>query len=96
MTDDLMGELLPRWLRDAAAAAGAPETTMAGLDAALVERVLQLAGDAARSVVRPAAPLATFALGLSLGGAVLDPADIEERCRRIAEQAERWNGQPPT
>lgn len=47
-----------------------------GLDLEVdVEAVLDLAGDAAHAVVRPAAPLTTFLVGVAVGrGATLDDA----------------------
>lgn len=43
-----------------------------GVDAALVDReaVLDLAGEAARGVVRPAAPVTTFVAGVVVGAAL--------------------------
>lgn len=57
-----------------------------------VEQVLDLAGDAAHAVVRPAAPLTTFLVGLSAGRAGGSADDIRAAidaagalCARVAE-----------
>lgn len=59
-----------------------------------VEQVLDLAGDAAHSVTRIAAPLTTFVAGYAAGMAGGKPDDIREAidaasalCVRVAEEA---------
>ncbi len=47
-----------------------------------IDAVLNLAGDAARAVVRPAAPVTTFLVGYAAGravGAGTDPAEAVQR-----------------
>ncbi|MBB4930176.1 hypothetical protein F4561_000996 [Lipingzhangella halophila] len=52
-----------------------------------VDRILDLAKDAAHSVARPAAPLTTYLLGIAVGRGA-DPADAAAELRRLAlEQA---------
>ena len=52
-----------------------------------VEAVLDLAGDAAHGVVRPAAPLTTFLVGVAVGrGATLDDA-VQAVGRVLARRA---------
>lgn len=62
-------------------------------DSVDVEQVLDLAADAAHGVVRPAAPLTTFLVGLAAGragGADADVADAVARAEalidRVAEE----------
>ncbi|MGH3098734.1 MAG: DUF6457 domain-containing protein [Streptosporangiales bacterium] len=58
------------------------------MDRADVDRVLDLAKEAAHGVARPAAPLTTFLLGVAVGRGA-DPADAAARLSRLAnEQAE--------
>ncbi|MET0448276.1 MAG: DUF6457 domain-containing protein [Aeromicrobium sp.] len=50
-----------------------------GIEQALdVDTVLKLAADAAHGVMRPAAPLTTFLVGLAIGHAGGDPARVAE------------------
>ena len=85
-----MDRPLEQWLVVAARAAGVPEGDLARLDAALVAAILDLARDAAHGVERPAAPLAAFALGLSVGRAETTDSDVSARCARIAARAAAW------
>ena len=55
-----------------------------------IAAILDLARDAAHGVERPAAPLAAFALGLSVGRAEPGDPDVSARCARIAERAAAW------
>lgn len=50
-----------------------------------VDRVLDLAKDAARGVARPAAPLTTYLLGVAVGRGA-DPADAAARLSRLANE----------
>jgi hypothetical protein len=63
-------------------------------DAIDVEAVLDLAGDAAHHVVRPAAPVTTFVagylLGLSAGRGDADAPDSDAVLDRIAAFARTW------
>jgi len=79
--------LLPEWL-DAALIAVNETSAPRGDD--IVAAVLDLARDAAHGVMRPAAPLATFALGLA---AARDPQPeaIVDAARAIANVALSWN-----
>lgn len=67
MNDDL----LARWAADLTAELDIEQS----LD---VEAVLRLAADAAHGIVRPAAPLTTFLVGVAIGQAGGDPARIAE------------------
>ncbi|MQA04040.1 MAG: molybdopterin-guanine dinucleotide biosynthesis protein [Streptosporangiales bacterium] len=62
-----------------------------GLDVALekadVDRILDLARDAAHQVARPAAPLTTFLLGVAVGRGA-DPADAAARLTELANSQE--------
>ena len=54
-----------------------------------IDQVLDLAGAAARAVVRPAAPLTTFVAGLAAGLAGGLPVDLQaaiERAKVVCEQ----------
>ncbi|WP_026127212.1 DUF6457 domain-containing protein [Nocardiopsis xinjiangensis] len=53
------------------------------LDRADVDRVLDLAKDAAHSVARPAAPLTTFLMGIAIGRGG-DPEEVAARLSRLA------------
>jgi len=53
------------------------------LDRADVDRVLDLAKDAAHSVARPAAPLTTFLMGIAVGRGA-DPQEVAARLSRLA------------
>ncbi len=73
-------EQLDTWL---AALGQSLEVDVSALD---VQAVLDLAGDAAHSVVRPAAPLTTFVVGLAIGAGA-EP----EWAFGVAEQlAQHW------
>ena len=85
-----MDRPLEQWLVVAARAAGVPESDITRLDADLVAAILDLARDAAHGVERPAAPLAAFALGLSVGRAGTSDSDVSARCARIADRAAAW------
>jgi hypothetical protein len=85
-----MDRPLEQWLVVAARAAGVPEGDLTRLDAELVTAILDLARDAAHGVERPAAPLAAFALGLSVGRADESAWDVSARCSRIADRAAAW------
>ncbi|RFA10208.1 hypothetical protein B7R54_14070 [Subtercola boreus] len=73
--DDAQRETLEEWTADLSDA-----LRLAGLDVGLavdVAAILSLAGDAAHTVLRPAAPLTTFVVGFAAGraaGAGTDPA----------------------
>jgi len=54
-----------------------------------VDQVLNLAGAAARAVVRPAAPLTTFVAGLAAGLAGGLPADLQDAIDRANALCER-------
>ena len=63
--------VLAAWAAQLAAELGIEET----LD---VDTVLKLAADAAHGIVRPAAPLTTFLVGVAIGRAGGDPARAAE------------------
>ena len=93
--------MLEKWLQAAAAEAGVDDGDGAGRDAPLlsldaVTVLLNLARDAAHGVARPAAPLATFAVGLAIGrtGGSLD--DLRAAAERVATRADAWGeaGEP--
>ncbi|MEY9210710.1 molybdopterin-guanine dinucleotide biosynthesis protein [Thermobifida halotolerans] len=52
-----------------------------------VDRVLDLARDAAHSVARPAAPLTTYLLGIAVGRG----ADPETAARALSRLAQTWS-----
>jgi len=57
--------------------------------------VLDLARVAAHNVVRPAAPLTTYLLGLAAGRAGAGPEEVEELAERARSLAERWDRPAP-
>ena len=56
--------------------------------------LLDLARDAAHGVARPAAPLATFALGLALGTSGGGMDDLRRLAGRLTELADAWEAEP--
>ncbi len=60
-----------------------------GPDAVDVEQVLDLAADAAHGVVRPAAPLTTFLVGLAAGKAGASDADVADAVARAEALIDR-------
>ncbi len=52
-----------------------------------IDAVLNLAGDAARSVVRPAAPLTTFLVGFAAGRNASEGADADTAVREAIAAA---------
>lgn len=82
--------MLTDWAEHVATALGLDLST----DQALVDRILDLARDAAHSVDRPAAPLTTFLVGYAAGKRGGDPDAIAE-CERVArELTQTWTGEP--
>lgn len=60
-----------------------------GPDAVDVEQVLDLAADAAHGVVRPAAPLTTYLVGLAAGRAGGSDADVADAVARAEALIDR-------
>lgn len=58
-------------------------------DAVDVEQVLDLAADAAHGIVRPAAPLTTFLVGLAAGKAGAKDADVADAVARAEALIDR-------
>ncbi|MET1037253.1 MAG: DUF6457 domain-containing protein, partial [Aeromicrobium sp.] len=57
-----------------------------------VDTVLKLAADAAHGVMRPAAPLTTFLVGVALGQAGGDPGRVKEILAAVDAAIGRWAG----
>jgi hypothetical protein len=57
-----------------------------------VDAVLELAADAAHGVMRPAAPLTTFLVGVALGQAGDDPARVADVLARVNAMIDRHPG----
>lgn len=57
-----------------------------------VEQVLDLAADAAHGIVRPAAPLTTFLVGLAAGRAGGSDADVADAVARAEALIDRLGG----
>lgn len=74
---------LTEWSRLCSAELGL-DVTMAKAD---VDRILDLARDAAHQVARPAAPLTTFLLGIAVGQGA-DPADAAAKLTELANRQE--------
>lgn len=79
MNDDL----LARWTAGLVDDLGIEQT----LD---VDAILQLAADAAHGIVRPAAPLTTFLVGVAIGQAGGDPARTAEILETVHRAIGRW------
>lgn len=87
--------MLETWLQRALEESGAAGVDPGLLGADAVTVLLDLARDAAHGVARPAAPLATFAVGVAVGqaGGTLD--DLRERVERVVAAAGTWAGSEP-
>jgi len=58
-----------------------------GLNASIdVEKILDVARDAAHAVERPAAPITTYLLGI----AVANGQDLHDACEKVASLAKNW------
>ena len=82
MTDDIQDGILSTWAAELRAALGIE----ADVD---IPAVLGLAGVAAHSVVRPAAPLTTYLVGFAAGRAAAageDPAEAAAAATRVARE----------
>jgi uncharacterized protein DUF6457 len=87
--------MLEHWLQAAAeeAGAGGVDPSLLGKEAA--DAVLDLAREAAHGVTRPAAPLATFALGLAMGRSSGGIDDLRELVQRLSARAASWPPEQP-
>ncbi|MCW2841471.1 MAG: molybdopterin-guanine dinucleotide biosynthesis protein MobA [Aeromicrobium sp.] len=66
-----------------------------GIEQALdVDTVLKLAADAAHAVMRPAAPVTTFLVGVAIGRAGGDDARVAEILETVAAAITRWDTAP--
>lgn len=63
-----------------------------GVDPALVDvaEVLDVAGDVAHQVARPAAPLSLFVAGIAVGAAGADPGAVDDVLARVRAAAASW------
>ncbi|MET0819780.1 MAG: DUF6457 domain-containing protein [Aeromicrobium sp.] len=60
-----------------------------------VDAVLDLASDAAHGIMRPAAPLTTYLVGVAIGRAGGDPAQVAEVLERVRGAIEAWDAPDP-
>lgn len=79
-------QMLTRWAGGLAADLGIEQV----LD---VDTILDLAGDAAHGVIRPAAPLTTFLVGVAVGQAGGDPARVSEVLSIVQAAIEGWDSE---
>ncbi|MWB99844.1 hypothetical protein GB864_14950 [Agromyces sp. MMS17-SY077] len=81
MAEHLPPEALDDWVAHLA--------TELGVDPAAVPigRILDLTGDVARGVARPAAPVSAFVIGLAVGAGL---GDVDALARRTSELAADW------
>ena len=86
--------MLDKWLKEAAAVLDVSPADAAVLGEDAVTLLLDLARDAAHGVARPAAPLATFVLGLAVGASGGDMAALRDFARRGADLADGWEAEP--
>lgn len=86
--------MLDKWLKEAAAVLDVSPADAAVLGEDAVTLLLDLARDAAHGVARPAAPLATFVLGLAVGASGGDMAALRDFARRLADLADGWEAEP--
>lgn len=80
--------LLVTWAEDLAADLGIEQV----LD---VDAILDLAADAAHGVMRPAAPLTTYLVGVAVGQAGGDPDRVAEVLGRVRAAIEAWAAPAP-
>ena len=85
--------MLDNWLKEAAAAVEVSPADAAVLGEDAVAVLLDLARDAAHGVARPAAPLATFVLGLAVGASGGDMAALRDLARRLTDLADGWDAE---
>ena len=85
--------MLDNWLKEAAAALDVSPADAAVLGEDAVTVLLDLARDAAHGVARPAAPLATFVLGLGVGASGGDLAALRDFARRLTDLADGWDAE---
>ena len=86
--------MLDDWLKEAAAAVEVSPGDPAVLSEEAVTLLLDLARDAAHGVARPAAPLATFVLGLAVGASGGGADDLRRLAGRLSDLADRWEADP--
>lgn len=79
--------VLTSWARQLATELGVEQV----LD---VEAVLDLAADAAHGIVRPAAPLTTYLVGVAVGQAGGDPVRVADILQRVDAAITTWNPTP--
>jgi hypothetical protein len=84
MTDDV----LATWARQLADDLGVEQV----LD---VDAVLDLAADAAHGIVRPAAPLTTYLVGVAVGQSGGDPARVAEVLQHVQAAIAAWDAPAP-
>ena len=60
-----------------------------------VDAVLDLASDAAHGIMRPAAPLTTYLVGVAIGRAGGDPAQVAGVLERVRVAIEAWDAPDP-
>lgn len=60
-----------------------------------VDTILDLASDAAHGVMRPAAPLTTYLVGVAVGRADGDPARITEVLEHVRAAIAAWDTPTP-
>jgi hypothetical protein len=60
-----------------------------------VDAVLDLASDAAHGIMRPAAPLTTYLVGVAIGRAGGDPTRVAEVLERVRVAIEAWDAPDP-
>lgn len=60
-----------------------------------VDTILDLASDAAHGVMRPAAPLTTYLVGVAVGRSGGDPARVAEVLEHVRVAIEAWDTPAP-
>ena len=67
-----------------------------GIEQALdVDTILDLASDAAHGVMRPAAPLTTYLVGVAVGQAGGDPTRVAEVLEHVRAAIDAWDTPDP-
>jgi hypothetical protein len=82
---------LDQWLRAVCAELQVPAAAVAD-----TQVLLDVARDVAHGVLRPAAPLTTYVVGVAVGMALVSGADVSSALRQAANDASRLAGAKPS
>ncbi|HWL60182.1 MAG TPA: DUF6457 domain-containing protein [Microbacteriaceae bacterium] len=86
MSDTTLPDGIPEWVTALRARYDLSEEQLP------TNEILKLAGVAAHSVTRPAAPVTTFVAGLVAGSRGGTPAEIDALIAELSDAARTWDG----